>query len=137
MNQIIVYLVILALFVSIDFVWLGIIAKSFYRAEIGALLAEKMSLPAAALFYVIYAAGLMFFAVQPSLAGGGWSRALMLGGLFGFVAYATYDLSNLATLRGWSLKLSVVDILWGAALSGLTAAAALLIAERVLGRSAL
>jgi uncharacterized membrane protein len=135
MNQITVYLVTLAVFVGIDLVWLGFIAKSFYRAEIGALLAEKMSFPAAAAFYVIYAAGLMFFAVQPSLATGGWTRALMLGGLFGFVAYATYDLSNLATLRGWTVKLCVVDMLWGAALSGFTAALARLVADQFTGQA--
>jgi uncharacterized membrane protein len=137
MNQITLYFVTLAIFVGIDLVWLGFIAKSFYRAEIGTLLAEKMSLPAAASFYVLYAAGLMFFAVQPSLATGGWSRALMLGGLFGFVAYATYDLSNLATLRGWTVKLSVVDMAWGATLSGFTAAVAVLIADRYTGQAAI
>jgi uncharacterized membrane protein len=137
MNQVALYFVTLAVFVGVDLVWLGLIAKSFYSGEIGALLAEKMSLTAAICFYVIYAAGLMFFAIQPSLATGGWTRALMLGGLFGFVAYATYDLSNLATLRGWSLKLSVVDILWGAALSGFTAAAAVFVSDRLSGQAAL
>jgi uncharacterized membrane protein len=137
MNQIIVYLVTLALFVGIDFVWLGFIAKRFYSAEIGILLAEKMNFPAAASFYLIYAAGLMFFAVQPGLTAGGWYRAAMLGGLFGFVAYATYDLSNLATLRGWSTKLAMVDMVWGAVLSGSTAAIAVLAAERLFGRGAM
>jgi uncharacterized membrane protein len=137
MSQFAVYLVTLAIFVSVDLIWLGFIAKSFYRGEIGTLLADKGNLPAAAAFYAIYAAGLIIFVVQPSLANGGWQRALMLGGLFGFIAYATYDLSNLATLRGWSVKLSVVDMLWGAALSGFTAASALLIAERFAARAAL
>jgi uncharacterized membrane protein len=77
MNQFIVYLVTVAIFVSIDLIWLGFIAKSFYAAEIGTLFAEKMSLPAAASFYLIYAAGLMFFAVQPGLTTGGWFRAAM------------------------------------------------------------
>lgn len=137
MNQLLVYLVTLAIFVGIDFVWLGFIAKRFYRAEIGTLLAEKVNLPAAVSFYVIYAVGLVFFAVQPSLSSGGWSRALMLGGLLGLFAYATYDLTNLTTLRGWTFKLSVVDMLWGTALSGFTAALATIIADRWLGRSAL
>ena len=136
MNNLTAYLATLGIFVGIDLVWLGFIAKSFYRAEIGTLLAEKANLPAAAAFYVIYAAGLMFFAIQPSMAAGGWSRALMLGGLFGFVAYATYDLSNLATLRGWTMKLSVVDMMWGATLSGFTAAVALLIADQFAGQVA-
>jgi uncharacterized membrane protein len=134
MNQLTVYLVALAIFVSIDLVWLGFVAKSFYSAEIGGLLAEQMNLPAAVLFYAIYAVGLMVFAVQPGLTSGGWFRAAMLGGLFGFVAYATYDLSNLATLRGWSTKLAIVDMVWGAVLSGLTAAITVLIAERLFAR---
>jgi uncharacterized membrane protein len=135
MNQLIVYVVTLAVFVSIDLVWLGFIAKKFYAAEIGTLLAEKMNLPAAVSFYLIYAVGLMFFAVQPSLTTGGWFRAAMLGGLLGFVAYATYDLSNLATLRGWSTKLAIVDMVWGAVLSGFTAAIAVFIAERLFERN--
>lgn len=137
MNQLIVYLVTVAIFVSIDLIWLGFIAKSFYAAEIGTLFAEKMSLSAAALFYLIYAAGLVFFAVQPGLTTGGWLRAAMLGGVFGFVAYATYDLSNLATLRGWSTKLAIVDMVWGAVLSGFTAAIAVFVAERLFGQSAM
>jgi uncharacterized membrane protein len=136
MNQLATYLLTLTIFVGVDLVWLGYIAKSFYRAEIGSLLANKMSLPAAAAFYLIYSAGLMLFVIQPSIDGG-WSRALVFGSLFGFVAYATYDLSNLATLRGWTLKLSVVDMVWGAALSGFTAAATLIIAGRFAGRGAL
>ncbi len=137
MNIVSLYLATLVLFVSIDLIWLGIVAKSFYRAEIGTLMADKMSLPAAAIFYAVYAAGLMFFAIQPSLAVGGWSRALMVGALFGFVAYATYDLTNLATLRGWTVKLSIVDMLWGAALSGFTAGAVVFISDRIATRGAL
>jgi uncharacterized membrane protein len=137
MTHIVLYLATLSIFVCIDLVWLGFIAKGFYRAEIGPLLAVKMNLPAAAAFYAIYAAGLVMFVVQPSLASGGWSRALMLGGLFGFIAYATYDLSNLATLRGWTLKLSMVDMVWGAVLSGFTAASAVIIVDRIWGRGAL
>ena len=81
-----------------------------------------MNLPAAAAFYVIYAAGLMFFAIQPSFATGGWSRALMLGGLFGFIAYATYDLTNLATLKNWPLGLALADMAWGSFATALAAA---------------
>ncbi len=137
MAQLTMYFTTLAIFVGIDLVWLGVIAKSFYRAEMGPLLADKMNLPAAAIFYIIYAAGLMFFAVQPSLSSGGWSRAMMLGGLLGACAYATYDLTNLATLRGWTVKLSIVDMLWGTVLSGFTAAVAPLVADQLLGKGAL
>jgi uncharacterized membrane protein len=125
------YIVTLVVFVVIDLIWLGYIAKGFYRAQLGSLMAEPMNLPAAVVFYLIYAGGLVFFAVQPGLIQGGWQRGLMLGAILGFVAYATYDLSNLATLRGWPLPLTVVDIVWGSALSAMTAAIAIIISSRI------
>jgi uncharacterized membrane protein len=130
MNMVTTYVIALVLFVGLDLVWLGYVARGFYQAEIGALFAEKMNLPAAAAFYLIYTVGLMVFVLQPSLLQGGWMRALMLGALFGFVAYSTYDLSNLATLRGWTTKLSIVDMVWGATLTGVTSALTVILAAR-------
>ncbi len=130
MSNVALYLVTLVVFVAIDLLWLGVVAKSFYRAEIGPLLAPQTNLGAALAFYVIYAFGLMFFVIQPATLAGGWTKALLAGAVFGFVAYATYDLSNLATLRGWSIKLSAVDMLWGAALTGATCAIAVAAASR-------
>jgi uncharacterized membrane protein len=118
-------------FLAIDLLWLGVIAKSFYRDGIGHLMADPPNLMAAGVFYLLYPLGVMLFAVAPNVWLGGtasaaelpFSRAVIAGALFGFFAYATYDLSNLATLRGWPLRLSLVDIAWGAALTAAAAAA--------------
>ena len=134
MTYIVHYAVALVIFGVVDLVWLNWVARGFYHAEIGHLLAPKINLYAATAFYIIYIAGLMFFVIQPNMAAGGWYGALVMGTLFGFVAYATYDLSNLATLRGWSWKLSLLDIAWGAALTGLTAANAIIVSQYVLRR---
>jgi len=118
-------------FLAIDLLWLGVIAKSFYRDGIGHLMADPPNLMAAGVFYLLYPLGVMLFAVAPNAWLGGtasaaelpFSRAVIAGALFGLFAYATYDLSNLATLRGWPLRLSLVDIAWGAALTAAAAAA--------------
>ena len=107
----------------LDFVWLRTTVDSVYRPGVGAVLAEKPHMPAAIAFYLVYLAGVVIFAVRPALADGNWRTALLLGGLFGFFAYATYDLTNLATLKVWSLKVSLLDMAWGAALTGLSATA--------------
>ena len=104
-----------------DFAWLGFIAKDFYQAQIGPLLLEKPNLTAAAIFYPLYTAGIVFFCVEPALAQASWLRALAFGMLLGLFGYGTYDLSNLATLKGWSVSLVVVDIVWGMAVSGVAA----------------
>ena len=118
------YLVTLVLFAAIDFVWLGLIARGFYAAQLGELMVERPGLVAAALFYLVYAGGLVHFAVLPGLRGGGWTTALGQGAILGLVAYATYDLTNLATLKGWPFAMSVVDLAWGTILSGVVAAVA-------------
>ena len=118
------YLAALAVFACVDFVWLAVVAKTAYRNGIGHLMADPINIPAAIVFYLVFVLGLMIFAVAPSLRpGGSVMGALTTGALFGFFCYATYDLTNLATLRGWPLLLSVVDMVWGAILSGITAAA--------------
>jgi len=125
---------------AVDVLWLGFIAKSFYRDGIGHLMADSPNLVAGGVFYLLYPVGIMLFAVAPAALYGGlaapadaqWSRALLAGALFGFFAYATYDLSNLATLRDWPLRLALVDIVWGTALT----AAAAVAGRWVLGRMA-
>ena len=116
---------------ALDLLWLGVIAKSFYREGIGHLMADPPNLAAGGAFYLLYPVGVLLFAVAPAALPGGlaspaevpWSRAVPAGALFGFFAYATYDLSNLATLRGWPLRLTLVDIAWGTALTAAAAAA--------------
>ncbi|MFZ2494752.1 MAG: DUF2177 family protein [Candidatus Saccharimonadales bacterium] len=105
----------------IDALWLSVIANKFYKSQIGPLLLEKPNMTAAVLFYVIYVIGIVAYVVTPALEKGSWQHAVGYGALFGFVAYATYDLTNLATLKGWSTKLVIVDLLWGAVLTAAVA----------------
>lgn len=125
------YVATLVAFCACDFVWLGWIAKDYYAAQVGGLLLPTFKVGVGAFFYALYAGGLVIFCVYPALAADSWTRALLVGALFGFIAYATYDLTNLATLKGWSTSLSIVDMLWGALVSGLAATAGYAIASRV------
>lgn len=116
-----------------DLAWLGTVGAGVYRPRIGALLLERPVLWVAILFYLVYAAGVVIFAVAPALKADSWGRALAMGALFGGFAYATYDLTNLATLRGWSGLVTGLDILWGIALTGTAATAGYLVAHRAGG----
>lgn len=106
----------------LDMLWLGVVATDWYARGIGHLMAPSPNLWAAALFYLLYPLGLLLFCVLPG-RDAPWLRVLGMGALFGFFAYATYDLTNLATLKGWPPVLTVVDIAWGCVVSGLSAAA--------------
>ena len=121
-KYLIAYGATMLVFFAIDFVWLGVVAKDFYRERLGALMLEQVNLPVAAVFYLIYIVGIVVFAISPALQGGSWKTALMLGGLFGFIAYGTYDVTNLATLRGWPVSVVIVDMAWGTVLTGVSAA---------------
>lgn len=109
--------------VVLDLLWLGVVAKAYYTQAIGHLMADKPYLPAALSFYALFPVGLMVFAVVPFGAPGGWRKALLLAALFGFFTYATYDLTNLATLRKWPASLALLDIAWGIFVSMVSAAA--------------
>ena len=111
------YLAALAAFMVIDMTWLGIVARGFYRQQMGALMSPSVNWPAAILFYLLFIAGLLVFVVVPGLQGGSLSRALLASAFFGLVTYATYDLTNLATLRDWPWVMTIVDLLWGVVLS--------------------
>jgi len=112
-----VYLAALVGFLAIDGVWLAVIARGFYRDQLGFLLREQPNWWAAGAFYLLFVAGLLVFAVLPGLQAGSVWRALLLGAFFGLVTYATYDLTNLATVKGWPWIVSVVDMVWGALLA--------------------
>lgn len=101
-------------FIALDFLWLAVIAQKLYQREIGPLLLEKPNMGAAVAFYLIYLAGTVFFAVRPALQSGSWTMALIFGAVFGFIAYATYDLTNMATLKGFSWTIVAADLAWGA-----------------------
>lgn len=119
--DLIAYVVTLVAFVAIDFVWLSTMANALYKPTMGDMLAPAFRPASAILFYLIYVAGLTFFAVRPALAGGSLGTALLYGAAFGFVAYATYDLTNQATLKNWSTTLTIADLIWGSLLSAVTA----------------
>ena len=119
-SLVLTYLAVLVTFVGIDAVWLGVVAGDLYRREMGPLMVDRPVWWAAILFYLVYAAGIVTLALPEP--GAGWARALLQGALFGLCAYATYDLTNLAVVRGWPLRLTFIDLAWG---TGLTAFATL------------
>jgi len=112
------YLIALPVFFAIDMVWLGLVAKGFYRRQVGSLMRSPVNWVAAVAFYLLFILGLVVFVVAPAMDQGSWERAILHGALFGFIAYSTYDLTNLATLRDWPLLVTVVDLAWGAVLAG-------------------
>ncbi|MCB0445983.1 MAG: DUF2177 family protein [Gelidibacter sp.] len=111
------YLMTIPAFFIIDIIWLGWIGKDFYKAQIGFLLGP-INWSAAIIFYLLYIAGIIIFAVNPALQAGSLGKAVLLGAMFGFFAYATYDLTNLATIKDWPFLVTIVDILWGTVLTG-------------------
>ena len=112
------------IFLIMDASWLTLMSERLYRAELGDLMALRPRLLPAALFYVIYLAGVVGFAIAPALESGRTRLALLRGAGFGIVAYATYDLTNQATLATWSTKITVLDLMWGATVTALSAAGA-------------
>jgi uncharacterized membrane protein len=121
------YLLTVPVFFAIDLLWLGVLARNFYRSNLGHLLSPAVNWPAALLFYFIYIAGIILFSVKPGLDAGSLARTALWGALFGFFTYATYDLTNLATLRDWPLQVVLVDIAWGTLLCTLVASASYMI----------
>ena len=109
--------------IAIDLLWLGIIAKPLYRDGIGHLMSDTPNISAAVLFYLMFPVGLMIFAVVPSAGSPEWTKTLVAGALFGLFTYATYDLTNLATLKGWPIGLAALDIAWGTMVSSVSALA--------------
>lgn len=105
-------------FFAIDMVWLGWVAKGFYRKHLGNFLSDQVNWKAALVFYFLFVAGIFLFAILPAIERNSLVRAVILGGLFGFFTYATYDLTNLATLKDWPLTIVFVDITWGVVLTG-------------------
>ena len=121
----------LVTFVAIDLVWLMWLARPTYVAEMGSLLKKEPNLTAAAAFYLLYAAGLVFFAVSPGIKGGSAMQAFFLGAALGLVAYGTYDLTNLSVVEGFNLRIALIDLAWGTALSGATAAVVVWVYSRI------
>ncbi len=125
------YATTLVVFLGMDFVWLTQMTPRLYQPDLGALMAARPNLIAAAVFYPAFIVGLVVFAIMPALERRSWLRATSLSALFGVLAYGTYDLTNLATLRGFTLRLTIADMVWGAVVSALAATAGYLAAVRV------
>jgi len=119
-------------FLAIDAVWLGVVAKTLYRRELGSLLLDNYRLAPAAIFYLLYVLGVVVLAVLPAFTADRWTTALLNGALLGLVAYATYDLTNQATLRDWPSVITLVDLAWGTVLTAVSATAGYLVAAAVL-----
>ncbi len=111
------YLITLPVFFAIDMIWLGVVAKNFYREQIGFLMTPDINWPAAIIFYLLFIAGLILFVISPAVEKRMWLDALLMGALFGLITYATYDLTNLATVKNWPVLVTIVDLAWGATLS--------------------
>ena len=125
------YVVALVIFLAIDMVWLTLIAKSLYAQHLGYLMAPRAKLVAALVFYLLFVLGLQFFVLNPALAQGSWKTALFAGMFFGLVTYATYDLTNLATVKDWPVLITVIDLAWGSFVSGITSLLSFLVIRRV------
>jgi uncharacterized membrane protein len=123
------YALTIPIFFAIDIIWLGVIAKEFYRRNLGFILSPEVNWTAAVIFYLIYIAGILFFAVRPALQSNSWQQAALLGGLYGLFTYATYDLTNLATIKDWPLVIVAVDVLWGVCLCTLVSILSFAIAK--------
>ena len=117
------------IFLGIDLLWLGVIAKNFYQEKLGGMLRDPVNWPPAIIFYLLFPLGVIILAVSPAKEAESLQKALILGALFGFYTYSTYDLSNLATLKNWPLSVTITDIIWGTSISTVTAGVAYLIAS--------
>jgi len=113
------YGVAFVIFLVIDMIWLGLIAKNIYSKYLGNLMAPKVNWVAAIIFYLLFIVGLVFFVIEPAVLKDSWSYALLAGMLFGLITYATYDLTNLATLKDWPITITFIDLAWGTSLGGL------------------
>lgn len=111
------YLIALPVFLGIDMIWLGLVAKNFYSRQIGFLMKADVNWLAAIIFYLLFIVGLVLFVIFPATEKQSWVHALLFGALFGLISYATYDLTNLATIKNWPLLVTIVDLIWGAVLA--------------------
>ena len=121
MRYVVAYIVTAVVFLGLDALWLSQIALGMYRRELGTLLLDRPNLVVAGLFYLLFVIGIVVLAIVPALNGGGWVTALVAGAVLGLVAYGTYDITNLSTLRNWSLTVTVADLIWGKALTAVSA----------------
>lgn len=130
---IILYLSSLAVFFAIDMLWLGVISKNFYNAQLGHLLSPKVNWVPAIIFYLLFIAGILLFAVLPGVEAGSIGKTALMAACLGLVCYATYDLSNMATIKDWPLIVTVVDMIWGVTISTTVAVVGFYIGRLLVG----
>lgn len=126
------YLIAISIFFLIDMIWLGLVAQGFYAKQIGSLMKSNINWLAAIIFYLIFIFGLVIFVISPAMEKNSWISALVFGALFGFVCYATYDLTNLAVAKDWPLLVTIVDMIWGAFLASSVSTLTYFIASKIL-----
>lgn len=131
MDNIKIYITTMVVFFLVDILWLGFISRKLYRDYLGHLMAPKVNWPAALIFYALFIVGLVFFVINPALARDSLRYAILVGGFFGLITYATYDLTNLATLKDWPLNITIIDLIWGSFLNGATAGITFLIVKKL------
>lgn len=132
MKTTIAYAGTLIVFLAVDAIWLGLVARTFYRDQLGELMLPSPNLAVAAIFYVFFAAAIVFLAVLPGLAAGSLTTVIINGAILGLAAYGTYDITNLATLKNWPVMVTIVDMAWGTFLTAFAATCGFL-AARMLG----
>ncbi len=125
------YLIALPVFFIIDMVWLVLVARNFYQKQIGFLMRTDVNWIAAIIFYLLFISGLVIFVVTPAVEKHSWTHSLFYGALFGLITYATYDLTNLATLKEWPLTVTIVDLLWGSVLAASVSVVTYFISARI------
>ncbi|OGD21260.1 MAG: hypothetical protein A2W03_09580 [Candidatus Aminicenantes bacterium RBG_16_63_16] len=133
-QMLVLYFITLTVFFAVDMLWLGFVAKGFYRRHLGFLMGPKVNWAAAVLFYLLFIIGLLVFAVRPAVTAGTSVQALLLGGLLGLICYATYDLTNLATIKDWPVIVTVIDLVWGTVLGGVVSFLSALIGRGLVNR---
>ena len=132
-TSLILYLIALAIFLPVDLLWIGVVARDFYRDGMGALMSDKPRMDIGLVFYALFLVGLVIFGMRAGVVANDWKPALLWGALFGFFCYATYDLTCLAVMKDYSTKLALVDLAWGTIVSGVTSALAVVIGRALLG----
>ncbi len=125
------FILTFAIFLLIDFVWLAKVAPNFYKTNIGHLMSDKVNFVPAIIFYLVYIVALLVFVINPAVESGNVMKALYLGALIGFAMYGTYDLTNMATLKGWPIMVTVVDLIWGTFITSATSVISTLLILKV------
>lgn len=132
-RYIILYLITLGLFFAIDLTWLGLVAKNLYKEKLGFIMSPDINWPAAISFYLIFIVGILYFSILPAINAQSVTTAIINGAFLGFLCYATYDLTNMATIAKWPLSIVIIDMVWGAVLTCACSVGTFYIARMIYG----